>query len=417
MIMDNTPVIEEESAEETTAEVTSMTSTVPPPRRTSSLYPRISASDALKRRTTLGKNWKIFGNSNSSTTTTAAPIQALTSTAGSVLGGLVETPITAADTTLLDAETVAKLVLAEKRRRHVEVRKYILTELLNTEVNYVSHLDSLLQIFRSPLTKAAMGDKYLCGQPKQLTAQSKVSLAASSTAEDGADVATIGSSVSIATTEEPPDTSSYMHRAMSRKGARWNHEDHSPAKESQSLPTAPTQTLSTAMSMGSYTHHSKSTFTGNALGAIIPMVDIKIIFSWIEELFQNNQIFCAELQTVVDQWQHSESIWAKLDETDTEPLAGETLEDALSIGQLFLSHSQGWKVYLKFVDNYSAAMEAIRRSDENPRFVEFAEECLKNRDTNGQKLGDYLILPVQRVTRYALLLQGMFSIDIINSNN
>ena len=68
--------------------------------------------------------------------------------------------------------------------------------------------------------------------------------------------------------------------------------------------------------------------------------------------------------------------------------------------------SLGWKVYLKFVDNYSAAKEAIRRSDENPRFMAFAEECLKNKDTNGQKLGDYLILPIQRVTRYALLLQG-----------
>lgn len=65
-------------------------------------------------------------------------------------------------------------------------------------------------------------------------------------------------------------------------------------------------------------------------------------------------------------------------------------------------------MYLKFVDNYSAAKEAIRRSEEtSPAFRQFLADCLKNKECQRQGIADFLILPIQRVTRYVLLLQGL----------
>ncbi len=76
---------------------------------------------------------------------------------------------------------------------------------------------------------------------------------------------------------------------------------------------------------------------------------------------------------------------------------------------MLITHQEdGWNVYLKFVDNYSAAKEAIRRSEENsPAYRQFISECLKSKECQRQGIADFLILPVQRVARYVLLLQGM----------
>jgi hypothetical protein len=60
------------------------------------------------------------------------------------------------------------------------------------------------------------------------------------------------------------------------------------------------------------------------------------------------------------------------------------------------------------VDNYSAAKEAIRRSEENsPAYRQFILDCLKSKDCQRQGISDFLILPIQRVTRYVLLLQDL----------
>lgn len=63
-------------------------------------------------------------------------------------------------------------------------------------------------------------------------------------------------------------------------------------------------------------------------------------------------------------------------------------------------------MYLRFVDNYAGAKEAIRRNQTYPAFRQFMDECMRDKDFQRQGIADFLILPVQRVTRYVLLLQG-----------
>jgi hypothetical protein len=64
-------------------------------------------------------------------------------------------------------------------------------------------------------------------------------------------------------------------------------------------------------------------------------------------------------------------------------------------------------VFLKYVDNYSAAINAIKWAETNSvQYQTFDIERLSDRATNRQGLRDHLILPIQRVVRYTLLLKG-----------
>lgn len=67
------------------------------------------------------------------------------------------------------------------------------------------------------------------------------------------------------------------------------------------------------------------------------------------------------------------------------------------LGDVFIGHEQQLKLYIPYCRNKTASSDIYRE------FFSFFEELhaeLKDR----QKLPDYLILPVQRITKYGLLL-------------
>lgn len=138
---------------------------------------------------------------------------------------------------------------------------------------------------------------------------------------------------------------------------------------------------------------------------IIPLVDIKIIFAHLDDVYDFSKKFLADLEEVVSFWKDSEAIWELMDDENFSNLPRATK----SAGNLFLSRSTQWKIYLKFVDNYSAAKEAIRRSEKtSPSFTKFIQDHLqKHRSFQHADLANFLIFPIQRVTRYVLLLQDL----------
>ncbi|KAI3650465.1 hypothetical protein MP228_003946 [Amoeboaphelidium protococcarum] len=236
----------------------------------------------------------------------------------------------------------------DKRKKMIQVRQFIFREIYETERNYVANLSIVLKQFKAPLIRAALG----------LSSDKEVKASAS-----GESLATMSSQHSDNTkgTHLSGDSS---HRPM-----------HLGASNS-SAPVKP----------------------------IIPMVDIKIIFAWIEELSEFSKTICEEMDKVVQQLDYSEQTWERVYQGDT--VTDQELSLVKSVGKFFIEHYDGLKLYLKFVDNYSAAKEAIRRSDENSAaYRVFIAECLKNKDFQKQGIVDFLILPIQRVTRYVLLLQ------------
>lgn len=138
--------------------------------------------------------------------------------------------------------------------------------------------------------------------------------------------------------------------------------------------------------------------------SIIPMVDIKMIFGYIDELWDLSKVIYDDLAEVVNRWPQSEETWTRI--KNGEPTLDEERTAIRSFGALFTSHADDLKLYLKFVDNYSAAKEAMRRSNDNSAaYRNFIADSLKNKDFQRQGIADFLILPIQRVTRYVLLLQ------------
>jgi hypothetical protein len=162
------------------------------------------------------------------------------------------------------------MISPEKRKKYVEVRKYILGELLSTEKNYVTNLEIVLNQFKAPLLKAAQGDREKLGST----------------------TSGVGNSTMFTSVNDIGSTGLHRHDSV-------------------------------------HGHHSKNT-------AIIPMVDIKLIFGGIDDLWEFNKEFAKELEVVVQNWEESERIWELQKEENYEKKDGDP--EPKSIGELFISH-------------------------------------------------------------------------------
>ncbi|KAJ1500383.1 hypothetical protein HMI55_003912 [Coelomomyces lativittatus] len=110
-------------------------------------------------------------------------------------------------------------------------------------------------------------------------------------------------------------------------------------------------------------------------------VFVRMVFLGVEELYVFAQRFLS----------HCETLQA-------------SYSDTTLIAPLFLNTS--FDVFLKFVDNYANALGMIKRAEEShPAFKQFNEQCKWMAQTHKQSIQDFLILPIQRVTRYPLFLK------------
>jgi len=113
--------------------------------------------------------------------------------------------------------------------------------------------------------------------------------------------------------------------------------------------------------------------------------DIKVIFSAVEEIASVNSAFLEELAEVAKNWAADSNA-----------------------GELFQKHFAKCDAYTKFMDNYSLGKAALRRNEERSQaFRTFEHERSQMPEAKRQNLGDLFILPIQRVTRYTLLLQDL----------
>ena len=287
-------------------------------------------------------------------------------------------------TTTTPTITPTTLIPPEKREHMRQARQYILNELLETERNYMLNLDAVLTHFKAPLLRA-LG----AGAPALGIGSHAMSSSAS----------LLGTHASIS-----PDHSN---------AALFPTADPSPGN----LATNKYASVSSAsgVTLAANLERSNSTTGNPTFKPIVPMVDIKIIFGFIDDLHEASRAFHEDLVEVVRMWPQSEQIWSNSIPivpsspplTTTTTTTTPSSPQPRSIGNLFLSHSRDWQIYLKFVDNYSAAKEAIRRNETSSVYRQFLQDNLKNnRAFQKGDLANFLILPVQRVTRYVLLLQG-----------
>ncbi|KAJ3182093.1 Protein T2 [Geranomyces variabilis] len=85
--------------------------------------------------------------------------------------------------------------------------------------------------------------------------------------------------------------------------------------------------------------------------------------------------------------------------------------DPFALGPVFLKHVEEWNYYVKYVENYAMAKKTIRRLEDSrtggEAFKQFLEKCRRKPECNRVDLSGFLILPIQRISRYWLLLQRL----------
>src|SRR3989338_1479192 len=114
--------------------------------------------------------------------------------------------------------------------------------------------------------------------------------------------------------------------------------------------------------------------------------DLKVVFSSLENLIPINRV-------VLD----------RLKETLSRPFPEQ------SVGAVFVSLGDYLMVYSDYCTNQTAACDHLKRlTKKNKRLAAFLEKQRKeNPELRGLSLEDFLIKPLQRITRYPLLLREL----------
>ncbi|KAJ3081458.1 Protein T2 [Quaeritorhiza haematococci] len=86
--------------------------------------------------------------------------------------------------------------------------------------------------------------------------------------------------------------------------------------------------------------------------------------------------------------------------------------DTFAIGNVFLDHVEDWNVYIKYVENYSTARETMRKYLERfdakgEAFRKFFERVQRRKEFERKDIGHFMLLPIQRISKYWLILQRL----------
>ncbi|KAG1467953.1 hypothetical protein G6F56_004119 [Rhizopus delemar] len=77
------------------------------------------------------------------------------------------------------------------------------------------------------------------------------------------------------------------------------------------------------------------------------------------------------------------------------------------MGTLFLEAQPRFFVFIKYTMHYKFNEKEIRKACKNALFIKIDQENLSRRDTKRLGMFDYFIAPIQRITRYCLLIQDL----------
>ncbi|KAI8581399.1 hypothetical protein K450DRAFT_232880 [Umbelopsis ramanniana AG] len=79
----------------------------------------------------------------------------------------------------------------------------------------------------------------------------------------------------------------------------------------------------------------------------------------------------------------------------------------LRVGHIFKDLNDDMGCYVKYALDYHSFEKVLKRAVRNVEYQKFNQDSINNLETNRMGLADYLIMPIQRVTRYGLLLKDL----------
>ncbi|KAJ3417124.1 Intersectin 1 (SH3 domain protein) [Chytridiales sp. JEL 0842] len=121
--------------------------------------------------------------------------------------------------------------------------------------------------------------------------------------------------------------------------------------------------------------------------------DLNMIFSNIEDLLMTNIIILS----------------------DFEAAQAEQNYVVNNIGQLFMRHAKSLDVYKTYCGNQLAASKLLQKKrQESERLQEFLKNCQRNPKCRALDLSSFLLQPMQRITRYTLILKQVLHYTPMN---
>ncbi|KAJ2719003.1 hypothetical protein GGI07_005474 [Coemansia sp. Benny D115] len=137
--------------------------------------------------------------------------------------------------------------------------------------------------------------------------------------------------------------------------------------------------------------------SANSPKPIIPYQTARVIFFGIAALHMHASQFYREMDFVLGTFERNQ--------TFTEATA--SADDGMRIGSLFRTNDRHWSDFIAYVRNYGTAVNCLKQLQDYKPYQRYHEECMSQKRTNRQSLKDLLMLPIQRITRYTLLLKNI----------
>ncbi|PIA12787.1 hypothetical protein COEREDRAFT_83911 [Coemansia reversa NRRL 1564] len=135
--------------------------------------------------------------------------------------------------------------------------------------------------------------------------------------------------------------------------------------------------------------------SANSLKPIIPYQTARVIFYGVAALHAHASRFYREMDFALGSYERVQQ--------PSEPVE----DDGMRIGALFRANDRHWSDFIAYVRNYGAAVGCLKQLQDYKPYLRYHEECMFQKRTSRQSLKDLLMLPIQRITRYTLLLKNI----------
>ncbi|KAJ2633337.1 hypothetical protein H4R22_000525 [Coemansia sp. RSA 1290] len=135
--------------------------------------------------------------------------------------------------------------------------------------------------------------------------------------------------------------------------------------------------------------------SANSPKPIIPYQAARVIFFGIAALHAHASHFYRDMDFALGSYERGHG-----------PAEGRE-DDGMRIGALFRANDRHWSDFIAYVRNYGAAVNCLKQLQDYKPYLRYHEECMMQKRTNRQSLKDLLMLPIQRITRYTLLLKNI----------
>ncbi|CAO3599913.1 unnamed protein product [Absidia cylindrospora] len=120
--------------------------------------------------------------------------------------------------------------------------------------------------------------------------------------------------------------------------------------------------------------------------------DLQTIFSHIPPLISLSTTLVHRWRMMLEQQTYGMNDTTKKDQT---------------IGKAFCDLEDEFQIYVYYAVHYAKAKKCIARMEQKPSYRQWMHSVLQNKELDRMELADYLISPIQRITRYCLLMKDL----------